>query len=135
MGFSSCVKFHWRPVLSEVCFGHHCVAVRYPLFNFGSQVLCWRVLSCLQLSFPRFCHFQGFVDSIMSDARRRWACISSLLLFPILGSKSELALHVDAEVHAGFASLLNCDSKEWSKQVFWDSGFNANSFQEVAKLV
>ena len=75
------------------------------------------MLSCLQLSFPGFCHFQGFVDSILSTAHRRWPCISSLLLFSFSGSKSEIALHADAKVHASFASFSNCDSKEWSEQV------------------
>ena len=122
-------------MLSKVCFAHHRVVVRWPLFSFGFEVLRQRVLFCLQLLFPGFCHFQGFVNSILSTARRRWPCISSLLLFSFSGSKSKLALHADVEVHVGFASLSNRDSKEWSKQVFWDSGFNANSFQEVAKLV
>ena len=92
-------------MLSEVCFAHHYVAVRCPLFSFGFQILRWRVLSCLQLLFPGFCHFQGFVDSILSTARRWWPCISSLLLFSISGSKSELALNADVEDHVGFASL------------------------------
>ena len=92
-------------MLFEVCFAHHCVAMHCPFFTFGFQVLHWRVLSCLELSFLGFCHFQGFVDSILSTAWRRWACISSLLLFPISGSKSQVALNADAEVHVGFASL------------------------------
>ena len=53
-----------EPVLSEVCFAHHCVAVCYPLFTFGFQILRWHVLSCLELSFPGFCRFPYRMEAV-----------------------------------------------------------------------